>query len=175
MVARVGQRTQITVKVIDATNGTSISVRTGKASSDEELADLTVRFGQEMRAEVLSHYGMAASVTIRSSGAGVRRWWWLPAVAGVAVAAAGLALLFVSRSTAAPLTDGQHHDLSVAQAARDGATTQQTLGVIGICVGAAALAAAAGLLVFGGGDDAPRVSAWTTGGAGGLAFWGALP
>jgi TolB-like protein len=144
--ARVGSRVQVSIKVIDSGSGTPLSIRSGKAETDEELADLVARFGKEMGDEVLVKLRPAAP------SRGLRPYWWHPVLGGAVLGGIGISLFFVSRGTGALLIDGQHHDLATAQNAAGLATTQQTIGIVLMSLGVGGLLTGLAFLIFGGGS-----------------------
>ena len=109
-----------------------------------------------------------------AEGGGPRRYAWVPAVAGVALAAVGGGLLAVADSTASRLDAPNTLPRNEALDVRDRANFQQSLGAAGLAVGAAALVCAGGLFFLGGGDGA-QAEVFVAPGAAGVAVKGVLP
>ncbi|WP_147445239.1 hypothetical protein [Corallococcus sp. CA053C] len=74
---------------------------------------------------------------------GRRKWAWVPAAGGVVLAGVGTVFLVQSRSKFSDLENKEFPTLAQADAARDSGKRSQTMGVVGIGVGAAALTAGA--------------------------------
>ncbi|RKG96805.1 hypothetical protein D7Y13_40830 [Corallococcus praedator] len=78
---------------------------------------------------------------------GRRKWAWVPAAGGVVLAGVGTVFLVQSRSKFTDLDENEFPTLAEADAARDSGKRSQTIGVVGIGVGAAAVVTGA-LLYF---------------------------
>lgn len=74
---------------------------------------------------------------------GRRKWAWVPAAGGVVLAGAGTVFFVQSRGKLRDLNTHTYPDLKDAQDVRDSGKRSQTLGVVGMGVGAAAIAAGA--------------------------------
>ncbi|MCY1030612.1 hypothetical protein OV207_04015 [Corallococcus sp. BB11-1] len=70
---------------------------------------------------------------------GRRKWAWVPAAGGVVAAGVGTVFLVQSRSKFDDLDKNEFSTLAEADAARDSGKRSQTIGVVGIGVGAAAV------------------------------------
>lgn len=78
---------------------------------------------------------------------GRRKWAWVPAAGGVVLAGVGTVFLVQSRGEFTDLDKNEFPTLAEADAARDSGKRSQTIGVVGIGVGAAAVVTGA-LLYF---------------------------
>jgi hypothetical protein len=74
---------------------------------------------------------------------GLRKWSWVPAAGGVVLAGVGTVFFVQSRSKFRDLDNNEFPTLAEAQKVRDSGKRSQTLGVVGMGVGAAAIAAGA--------------------------------
>lgn len=181
-VAHLGKRFQFNLKVLSPKDGAVLSLRTGKAGSEEELVDQLEQAGRELAAEVLARLGRApepgeppASVAVGQPRKNLRLWSLLPGVVGalsVGVAAISFSL---AADEAAKLRGGATFSLAEADAIRRNANDLQTSGTLFLVVGAAALVTAAAILVFGGEVPPATPTAFALPGGAGLAVSGVFP
>jgi hypothetical protein len=177
-VAKVGAQLQVNLKVISGRDGHALAAFARRVESQDLLLDALDQGADALAREVLapvhpaSTGPVAAAVATAAPSqvqAGSRRWWWLPGAVGVACAGGGGALLLMAKSNHDQFyASGRPSPLEVDAAvdlANRGAT-YQTVGFIGLGAGAAALATAAGLALFGDAAPvtvavAPGRAAWT--------------
>jgi len=121
--AVVGKRYELTAKVVASTDGKVLSIRTGKADTEDELSDLVVKLAQSLAAELLPKLGRKvpealAALTVESGGGlkGPRRLYWVPLVIGVALLVGSGVVELVAQVTIAPLRDDHGTVLGLAQA-----------------------------------------------------------
>lgn len=107
---------------------------------------------------------------------GVRPYFWVPGLLGVGLAVGGTIELVLAKGNYDRLTTG---NISPAEAvaARDTGKVQQTVGWVLVGVGGAAVAAALGMLAFGGppAGDVPRAAFVPMRGGGAVVLSGQLP
>lgn len=146
--AAIGDVIQINLKVITE-SGKGLASWSRRVAGERQLLDALDEGATAIAEQVLIATGrkqapVAPVVTARS-------WWWLPTVAGVAIGAGGGVLLGLAQQEHLRLTtpsETKLDELAAKQASESGAL-YQTLGFVGVGVGAAALLAGAGLLIFG--------------------------
>ncbi|MHB8873627.1 MAG: hypothetical protein ACYC8T_08065, partial [Myxococcaceae bacterium] len=99
-IADLGPFRQVNLRLLSARDGSSLSTRSLRAEGPDELLAALSGAAAEMAAQVNGALGRAPPVEVaRAQGTGAaRRWWWLPAGAGAAVAVAGGAFLYDSKS-----------------------------------------------------------------------------
>jgi hypothetical protein len=146
--AAVGDLLQLNLKVVSE-SGKSLGAWTRRVEGLNHLLDALDEGALAVAEQVLISTGRKQAPAPKVASA--RDWWWLPAVAGLAVGAGGGVLLVFSKADHDRLTTPQSPLLAPADARKlssDGALFQ-TLGFVGIGVGSAAVLAGAGLLLFG--------------------------
>ncbi len=112
-----------------------------------------------------------AEVTSTAAVSPLRRWFWVPAAAGLVSAGVGTALLISARGKSAALTgegkaDGVADTTLTPSQARELAgagQTEQTVGAVLVTVGGAAVAGGAAMFVLGGMAVQPSVALTPTG------------
>lgn len=143
-VAKVGGKTQVNLKIISARDGKTLAAYSDRVDGDEAVLDTLTRAAGQL-AEGM---GNALHRTLKPvelgarGGAALKSAWWAPVAAGAVAIGAGI-LLFVlggtdyarlnGASTVAPLSLIEARDL------RDGGALKQTLGVVFLGVGSAAV------------------------------------
>ncbi len=170
-VARVGQRYQLLLKVLEAGSARVLALYTTKVDSEEALMDEFPRAARTLATEVSTRMNrklVRRAVVARSGPAEtMRAWWWLPVVSGVALAAGGGYGLYVAdghfRSLNRPT---QPLPLQEAQDLRSSGRLAETLGVVGVATGAAAVGAGITMWVLGQGGADPQASVLPTAGGG---------
>ncbi|NOK23777.1 hypothetical protein [Corallococcus carmarthensis] len=85
--------------------------------------------------------GLTDTPTVETPGR--RKWAWVPAAGGVVLAGVGTVFYMQSRGKLSDLNKNEYPTLAEAEKVRDSGKRSQTLGVVGIGVGAAAIAAGA--------------------------------
>ncbi|WP_375756225.1 hypothetical protein [Corallococcus exercitus] len=85
--------------------------------------------------------GLSDTPTVETPGR--RKWAWVPAAGGVVLAGVGTVFFVQSRGKLNDLNNNEFSTLEEAQEVRDSGKRSQTIGVVGIGVGAAAIAAGA--------------------------------
>ncbi|WP_375743025.1 hypothetical protein NR800_31350 [Corallococcus interemptor] len=106
---------------------------------------------------------------------GRRKWAWVPAAGGVVLAGVGTVLYVQSRGKLSDLNTNEYPDLQDAEKVRDSGKRSQTLGVAGIGVGAAAIAAGALMYFLPVKQTNVQPSVTLTPQGGGLSFAGTWP
>lgn len=163
--ARVSDGFQVNLRVLSPKTGKRLASFSGRARGE---ADLLAALSQA--AELLSRQLGAAlarpTAKATAPSRGSRRWWWVPAFAGAGGLAGGSAALAMAESDRARLATGTL-DAAEAQRVLSSGKTARALGYASLGVGAAALATAAGLLLFG---SEPAVVPLASAHGGGVAF-----
>ncbi|GMU00630.1 hypothetical protein KH5H1_47500 [Corallococcus caeni] len=85
--------------------------------------------------------GLSGTSTVETPGR--RKWAWVPAAGGVVLAGVGTVFYVQSRGKLSDLNNNEFPTLAEAEDVRDSGKRSQTIGVVGIGVGAAAIAAGA--------------------------------
>ncbi|RKG60970.1 hypothetical protein D7X30_08705 [Corallococcus sp. AB011P] len=85
--------------------------------------------------------GLTDTPTVETPGR--RKWAWVPAAGGVVLAGVGTVFFVQSRGKLSDLNNNEFPTLEQAEKVRDSGKRSQTIGVVGIGVGAAAVAAGA--------------------------------
>ena len=175
--AHVEERFQFSLRAVSSSDGVPFATQSGQADSEGALLDALARAGRVLAAAVLARGGRAdAAAQAVLPGPAPRDRAWIPLVLGGAVAAAGIGLWANSAALAEKLRTAPSLTGSEAVALRDTGAAQQTLGVVGVCLGTGALIAGGAMALFGGPKAAgTQVSVWAAPGAGGLVVGGALP
>jgi hypothetical protein len=171
---RVGDVFQANLSVISSRDGTTLSARSAHAESQSDFLQLLAGLGDEMGREIDRRIHPVVSV----GGAG-RRWSWIPAGAGVVAAGVGTGFLLAAQGSSNQLVAAQMHtgpSLSLAQASSvsQQGQTQQTVGLIGLSVGVAAVVAGAAMFALGGAYEV-RATASLSPAGGGAAISGVFP
>ncbi|MBL8938772.1 MAG: hypothetical protein JNM69_29700 [Archangium sp.] len=139
-------RYQVNLKIIDATNGNTVALATSSAGSEGELVEVLTAAARQLSRDASLALGRPAPSAAEPSG-GLRRLAWIPLAGGVALAGAGVACAVVSQNAHETLKNGTP-GASGLELKATGETTQ-TLAVVGLAVGGAALVGAAAMYLFG--------------------------
>ena len=146
--AAVGDVIQLNLKVLSEA-GKPLASWSRRVDGERRLLDALDEGAAAIAAQVMIATGRKQAPVVPQVNA--RSWWWLPSAAGLAVGAAGGVLLGFARRDHELLTIPGPERLTdqAAQKLSDEGEIVQTLGFVGVGVGAAALVAGAGLLIFG--------------------------
>lgn len=164
-VVKLDRQYKLDVKILEPGSGTPLAAASASTADKDSFVaifslvarqlaqQLSARLGRELQA------GQAEVITQWSS---VKRMGWLPAALGAGAAAAGGVGLYLSNQSYAELSR-EGRDPTAAAGSPNGlltpdqasalvqqGQTQQLLGWTGVGVGAALLATAAGMFIFGG-------------------------
>lgn len=176
-VAKLGNRYQISLKVIDAGNGQALSVKSFRANDEEALIDGLSSAASEMAIELQRRFGrVPVAVAPTSSGGGVSKsTWWIPALGGALAVGAGALCLGFAHGEAAQLEPSQLPATLTETQANDIVNRGrglQTAAVVLFAVGAAAAVGSVGIAVFG---TETRVLATVTPEGGAFSIAGSFP
>jgi hypothetical protein len=166
---------QINIKVIAARDGRTLSVFTDSVDGEKRVLAALTRGAQKLAADVRRELGSVTDTTatqLTSEPSGARRWWWVPAAGGAVVAAVGGYFLLRANSDSNSLTGGSGIPTATyAQALQlhDDGAQSQTIGLIAVGVGAAAVAASGVLWGFSETGARPTLSRLPGGGSLGIA------
>lgn len=174
----VGSSIQVNVKVISARSGDVIETLQERVPTEEAALDALDAAADRLAASSAARLGRELRPTSSAGGGGVRRYAWAPAGVGVAAGITGAVLLVMAngRYQSIPQAAGQPPiALEAAQTfAREGQTLQ-TAGWVAVGVGAAALAGAGAMFLFGGAaQPSTTVSFWTGPDGAGVVIRGAF-
>lgn len=163
-VAKVGDGYQVNVKVISAANGRRFSAKSARVETEAALLEALSLAAKQTALDLSRELGRPLSARRATEPPPAKRFWWLPAVAGVAIGAAGGVGLGVAESNRARLAS---ENLSPAQASDllSSGQTARTLGWVGVGVGAAALGTGVLMLILGGDPPAAPVASVSADGA----------
>jgi hypothetical protein len=157
--ARLGEKTQVNLKVISARDGRTLGVFVDRVKGDEEVADAMARGAQQLAKDVLALLrpeGVGGEV--QSARPGLTQLWWAPTAGGAALALTGAVLFGLGKSDYSRLTGASILDLDEAAALRDGGSTKQNAGMALLISGAAIAAAGVAMLLFGSSGDGPQLA-----------------
>lgn len=180
-VAKIGQRFQASLRIVDARNGNTLAVHAFKAATEEELVDGLVRAAQLLGDETLRALGRVvaapSAAVAKTSGLPMpRATGWVPVAVGVLAAGGGVAAFLLSRDDYAKLDPsvGPPGRLSVDDATRIAGrgSMLQTVGVGLMVAGAVVTAAGATVLLFG---RPAQVQAFVAPGGAGVGVAGTFP
>lgn len=170
-IGKVGASYQLLLKVVESGSAKVLSLHSAKLASEEQLVDEFGRAAEGMAKEVAAKLNRrlvrgAAEVTTSPPPATARDFWWLPVASGVALAGGGVYGLLVADGNfralerpTAPLT------LSAAQQLQRTGQWAETLGIVGVATGAAAVGVGAAMFFLGGPAPAQAVIVPAAGGA----------
>jgi hypothetical protein len=186
---RFGTAYQIDLKILSSRNASALAVHSSRVEGEVALLEELKQAARVMAPKVFEKLGRtapkieepappAAVVQAPSRpGPGV-----LPVVLGSAgVIAAGVGTVFLLQAGQASgqirsgLQDGVAFELAHAKELAQRGALQQTVGLIGVGVGAAAVAAAVVFGIRNMTSSAPQVSVWPLPSGGGVAVTGSLP
>lgn len=176
-VAKIGQRFQASLRIVDAGTGATLAVHAFKADTEEALVDGLVQGAQTMGDALLRTLGRAPAASVSAGGIPVARAvGWAPVALGVLAAGAGVGAFVVSRDDYAKLDPamGARGRLTVAEATAIAGRgdTLQTAGVALMVAGGVVAVAGATVLLFG---RSAQVHAVVTPGGAGLGLAGTFP
>ncbi len=140
--AKVGSKTQINLKIISARDGKTLAAFSDRAEGDEAVVDTLTRSARVLAQGV----GGALHRELRrvDGGAASRPAWWAPVLGGAVALGAGAVLFGLGAGDYSRLTGASAQaPLSLVEARdlRDGGALKQTLGVVFLSVGSAAVVA----------------------------------
>lgn len=176
-VARLGEKTQLNLKAISASDGRTLSLYIDRVQGDEAVADSLTRGAQQLSKDLLAVFRKSDAPVVvaeSKSGGGVQRFWWAPVALGGVVALAGTVVFGLGKVDYARLTTGTGITASEAGSLRDGGSTKQGAGVALIATGVALVAA--GIVVkLVGSSEAPQIAAIASHEGGAVIVTGAFP
>lgn len=145
-IARLGDTYQVNLKLIGANDGRSLALFSKAVSSESALLEALATAGRQMARDAHTSLGRPPPVSLEERQ-GPRRWAWLPLSIGAATLVAGAICLGVSLNARSQLSTGTP-GADGLQLKSLGETTEP-LAVVGLGLGAAALAGAAVLFFLG--------------------------
>ncbi|MGQ0508808.1 MAG: hypothetical protein ACT4TC_26195 [Myxococcaceae bacterium] len=155
-VTKLDRSYQLDVRVLSPTNGRPLAGASASSDDNDRLVGTFVVVAEELAKQLSRTLNRSlegrAAVEIVQGASKVKRLSWIPAVAGGAAAIAGGVFMVQAKGSYDRLTKPGQEPLlrSNAEALARSGQLQSTVGWIGIGVGAAAIAAAAGMFFFGG-------------------------
>lgn len=177
-VVKLGTTYQLNIKIVRAANGERIAGKTTRVSREEDLLDAMTDAANELAPAIRVAFGQApanieAVQTTRSTAGGPKLKLWVPVGVGVVLAGVGTAFLFQAKERHDQLTDHRRQAVEpgTEQQVADDLGRFQTLGFVGIGLGAAAIATGVGLTVLGGDADS-GAQVWIAPGAASVAVGG---
>ena len=171
-VALLSGRYQLNLKIIATSDGRTVALASSSVSSEGELVEALTAAAKQLTRDASLALGRPAPVGVASESGGLRRLAWIPLVGGLAVAGAGVACAVISQNAHETLRTGSP-GVSGLSLKTTGETTQ-TLAVVGLTVGGAALLGAAAMFVFGA-EQPVAVSASVTPGGASVGVMGVFP
>lgn len=173
--ARLEDEYQAQLKVLRSTDGTVLAETRAEAKGEKAFGVALDEAGERL-AQGLSSNAPAGELRASVAAGGARRFWWAPALvagAGVAAAVAGFVDAGNTYSTLEAGLKTSGAQFPDADALVQHGQTAQTIGWVGVGVGAAALVGLGALLVFGDAPVQPTVS--LAPGAAGVGLSGRFP
>lgn len=174
--ARIGNTFQVNLKIVAGRDGRTLAAFSEAANSQDAMLEVLTRAARELAEPTFRNLGRAppANVSVVAGPPNLRRVAWAPLAIGVLFAGAGAVGLGLAANTAGDLRAGKPVTDTDGRAAVARGQLQETLGTIGLGVGAAALALGAVFLFFG--PRAPVSVAPSASASGGsLVISGSLP
>ncbi len=165
-VAKIGNRYQVNLRIIDAKDGKPLAIASFKAADEEGVIDGLVSAAATLADDTNRALGRPV-VAPKPSGGVSKKLGIIPVAVAVAAVGAGAALLVVSRGEYAKLDPkGQGTvGLGEAQAIAQNGSTMQTASIALFATGSAFAVAAVGLFVFGSSSETKVGAVVTPGGA----------
>lgn len=143
------------LKLISSTDGSVLAEAPVKASGQDELVERLDEAAVVLTKQLAARLGvtMQPAAGVAASSTGTKALWWIPAVSGGVVLAGGVGSLVGAGLEFERLSQQRGRGEAVTEGDIRTGATLQTLGWVGVGVGAAALVGAGLLAVFG--SDAP--------------------
>lgn len=162
-VVKLGKTVQVNLRILDPVSGKKLAASSERLDGEDQLFDALSRSARTLRTQLFASLGVIdtarpqATASAAVSGGGARRFFVIPLVAGGVGLLAGTICLILSNVNHAKLTQGMAASVPAAEAVAlaSSGKTLQTVGGVALGVGAAALVAMAGLLIFGGDGGGP--------------------
>ncbi len=152
-VAKVGDKFRLSVRIIRAGSGERVSSAVVTGSSEDGLLDaitaVAPRLASETIARVRGEKLPEAAVGVSAEHIGTKRLFWIPATIGAVALGGGAFAYTQSKSRYDTLRSAQSLEEPTPSRLRNEGQSWQTASMVSFGVGAAGLAAAAGLLLFG--------------------------
>lgn len=176
-VARLEDEYQAQLKVLKSSDGTVLAETRAEANGQKAFG-VALDEAAERLAQGLSGGAPVGELKARGSPGGAKRFWWAPAILAGAGAAAAVAGFIDAGNTYDSLSIGLANrsvlpDSPEASARVQHGQTAQTIGWVGVGVGAAALVGLGALMLFGDAPVQPSVS--LAPGAASIGLSGRLP
>ncbi len=175
-VAKIGDTYRLSVRIISSKNGEKLSSAVVSSASEHSLLDAFSAISETVAAEAIARARgentVVSSVTTLRTG--TRRFFWIPAAVGALALGAGTFEYFQAKARYDRLRSSETLIEPDPTRLRSEGQTAQTLAITGFGLGAAALLASGGLLVFGS-DATVETGVVLVPGGGGISFSGALP
>ncbi len=163
-IVKLGGTIQINARIIDPVAGRTLATASDRVTADSELFDALTRVGLQLRAQFYASQGVAAPTATVTAGEGqapapashgTRKFSLIPLAISVVGFAAGVTCFVLSGATYQSLTHGSPHsvDAEMASSMVANGKTFETVGVIALGVGIAALLTAAAVFIFGSKGD----------------------
>lgn len=182
--AHLGKRFEVTAKVVSAGDGKLLAVQTGRASGEEELADLVVELGQRLATQLLEQLGRkalspkrlatATATAPEPNGPSLRSFAWIPiTLGGLGGVVTGLMIAVADEQTGAlRRMDSGTTDIEEARMIRDTGNGTRTAALLTGLVSGALVLGGIAMIVFGGPREA-SVAAWASPSSAGITVGGA--
>lgn len=156
---------QLDVKVVSSTDGRKLALYSGSVKSERDVLDALSAAATSLDEQLKVSTGRAPAGGVSASSGGARRFWWVPAAVGVLGLGVGVVMMVLVGGNERAIKNASTYD--DAYSALQAGNTNQTVGIVALSVGGAALLAAGALYLFG----APAaVTPVVTGSGGGLSF-----
>ena len=158
-IAKVGDGFQLNVKIISATDGRRFTARSTSVANEAALLEALTVAAKEMAPELSRELGKplgpkraSTSAVVTREPSAVKKYWWVPTLAGAVIGAAGAVNLGLAEGSRARL-DSQTLSTREANELLANGQTTRTAGWVSVGIGAAAVGAGVLMLLLGG--DAP--------------------
>lgn len=175
-IGQFGGTFQLLLKVNSALDGRQLASYGARVNGEEAVLDEIAKGARAMAPQIAAAFGRTLHPVVAERAATARDFAWLPALGGALAAGAGGFCIYQAGVRYQQL-ENPTAVMTVAQgdAIRKEGSTFQGAGLLAMGVGGAALIAAGGMFLFGGGDARPAATAVVLPGGFAIGVAGVLP
>ncbi len=179
-VTKIDRTFRLDVRVVSPRDGRPLAGASASSDDNDRLVGTFIIVAEQLAQQLAKSLGRTladkSAVEIVRGPSQVKRLFWIPAAAGGVAAITGGIFMLQAKGSYDRLTVKRNEPLTEAQADEVAAAgrTQQTVGWVGVGVGVAALAGAAGMYLLGG-DEVVRAGVAVTPGGVSIGVAGVLP
>jgi hypothetical protein len=147
-VAKVGDRLQVNLKIISAGDGKTLAVFTDNVASEQAALESLTRGANELANQAATSLHRVLTPKFRST-VSLRKVGVAPLAVGAVLAAVSAGLMYASDGNYQSLVHGDVMGAMNGRTTASAGATEQTLGVFGLSLGAAAIVAGVAMIIFG--------------------------